>query len=305
MLRLERRGRSPGPAHVPHQARGREESGVDGGAFRRARRPSPPRARRCRGPLARDPEGKPPSPRRIVLAGDRRVRRAAGCLARDGTLVALVFTMPRRRPNPGIHCARNPQQAGRHQPTATSKRLATTGRNRPCRGAVLARGGGDRRSPRGAHGHPPRHGPAGVGRPDIRYGRWHGAQPFRRPLQAGRHPRIPGPAQSPRRAGVRWHEIRHLRRADVQGLCNRLVAEGASPSTVRNAIMPLRVLYRRALRAGQVTMSPLEHLELPAVRGVRDRVASPEEAGSLLAALPAGVERSGRRPCTPACDSAN
>jgi integrase len=79
-----------------------------------------------------------------------------------------------------------------------------------------------------------------------------------------------------------------LRRADVQGLCNRLVAEGASPSTVRNAIMPLRVLYRRALRAGQVTVSPLEHLELPAVRGVRDRVASPEEAGSLLAALPAG-----------------
>ena len=79
-----------------------------------------------------------------------------------------------------------------------------------------------------------------------------------------------------------------VRRADVQALCNHLVAEGASPSTVRNAIMPLRVLYRRALRVGQVTVSPLEHLELPAVRGVRDRVASPGEAAALLAALPPG-----------------
>ncbi|HMO01020.1 MAG TPA: tyrosine-type recombinase/integrase, partial [Miltoncostaeaceae bacterium] len=76
-------------------------------------------------------------------------------------------------------------------------------------------------------------------------------------------------------------------RADVQGLCNRLIAAGGSPSTVRNAIMPLRVLYRRALREGQVAVSPLEHLELPAVRGTRDRVASPEEAAALLAALPA------------------
>lgn len=100
--------------------------------------------------------------------------------------------------------------------------------------------------------------------------------------------------------GYRAHLKRHVlpalggmkldavRRADVQGLCNRLVADGASPSTVRNAIMPLRVLYRRALRAGQVAVSPLEHLELPAVRGTRDRVASPEEAAALLAALPAG-----------------
>ncbi len=79
-----------------------------------------------------------------------------------------------------------------------------------------------------------------------------------------------------------------VRRRDVQALCDRLVADGASPSTVRNAIMPLRVLYRRALRAGQVTVSPLEHLELPAVRGVRDRVASPSEAAQLLAALPVG-----------------
>ncbi len=77
-----------------------------------------------------------------------------------------------------------------------------------------------------------------------------------------------------------------VRRADVQALCERLVASGLSPSTVRNAIMPLRVIYRRALRAGEVTATPLEYLELPAVRGTRDRVAAPHEAAALLAALP-------------------
>jgi integrase len=62
--------------------------------------------------------------------------------------------------------------------------------------------------------------------------------------------------------------------------------DGASPSTVRNAIMPLRVLYRRALRAAHVAVSPLEHLELPAVRSARERIASPAEAAELLKALP-------------------
>jgi hypothetical protein len=34
-------------------------------------------------------------------------------------------------------------------------------------------------------------------------------------------------------------------------------------------------------------MKPTLGLELPAVRGTRDRIASPEEAAALLAALPA------------------
>ena len=77
-----------------------------------------------------------------------------------------------------------------------------------------------------------------------------------------------------------------IRRADVQALCERLIAAGASPSTVRNAIMPVRVIYRRALRAGEVSATPLEHLELPAVRGTRERIAAPAEAAALLAAVP-------------------
>ncbi|MGE3795693.1 MAG: tyrosine-type recombinase/integrase [Dehalococcoidia bacterium] len=76
-----------------------------------------------------------------------------------------------------------------------------------------------------------------------------------------------------------------VRRADVQRLCDRMVANGLSPSTVRNAILPLRVIYRRALRSGDVPASPLDHLDLPAVRGTRERIASPAEALALVSAL--------------------
>jgi hypothetical protein len=42
---------------------------------------------------------------------------------------------------------------------------------------------------------------------------------------------------------MRWADVR---RRHVQALADRLVGEGAAPSTVRNAIMPLRVVYRGA-----------------------------------------------------------
>jgi integrase len=79
-----------------------------------------------------------------------------------------------------------------------------------------------------------------------------------------------------------------LRGSDVQRLVDRLVAEGLAPSTVRNILMPLRVLYRRLLRLEEVLASPMDHLELPADTGKRLRIAPPEEAAELLAAVPAG-----------------
>lgn len=75
---------------------------------------------------------------------------------------------------------------------------------------------------------------------------------------------------------------------DVQAIADRLLEGGAAPSTVRNALMPLRVLYRRAVRDGTASANPCDHLELPAVRGKRERVASPEEAEKLLAVLRPG-----------------
>jgi len=44
----------------------------------------------------------------------------------------------------------------------------------------------------------------------------------------------------------------------VQGLVDRLVAEGASASTVRNAVLPLRAIYRRALSRSEVHLNPTE-----------------------------------------------
>jgi integrase len=76
-----------------------------------------------------------------------------------------------------------------------------------------------------------------------------------------------------------------IERADLQALVDRLVTAGDGPSTVRNALLPLRAIYRRALARGDVAVNPTTGLELPAVRGTRDRVASPDEAKQLLAAL--------------------
>jgi integrase len=77
-----------------------------------------------------------------------------------------------------------------------------------------------------------------------------------------------------------------VQRRDVQRLADDLLAEGRDPSTIRNALMPLRVIYRRAVEDGDLAVNPCTHLRLPAVRGRRERIASPEEAQRLLAALP-------------------
>jgi integrase len=82
------------------------------------------------------------------------------------------------------------------------------------------------------------------------------------------------------------HRFDQVARRDVQDLVDRMLADEFDASTIRNAIMPLRVMYRRALTRDEVTLNPTIGLELPAVRGRRERVASPSEAVALLAALP-------------------
>jgi integrase len=72
---------------------------------------------------------------------------------------------------------------------------------------------------------------------------------------------------------------------DVQAFADRLLAGGAQPSTIRNRVMPLRVICR--WRRAEVAVNPTAGLSLPAVRLTRNRIASPEEAELLLAALPA------------------
>lgn len=82
--------------------------------------------------------------------------------------------------------------------------------------------------------------------------------------------------------------IGHLRlgsldRRDVQRLIDEWRAAGLQPNTLN----PLQVIARRAVRDGDLAIDPTDGLELPAIRGRRDRIASPAEAAALIAALPA------------------
>jgi integrase len=92
------------------------------------------------------------------------------------------------------------------------------------------------------------------------------------------------------RKGGLLRELGHLKLSDlslddVQGYADRLLAAGAQPSTIRNAIMPVRVIYR--WRRREVPVNPTAGLSLPAVRHARVRIADPVEAERLLQALPA------------------
>jgi integrase len=85
-------------------------------------------------------------------------------------------------------------------------------------------------------------------------------------------------------------ELGHLRltaitRNSVQDVVDRLVARGLAPSTVRNAILPLRAIYRRLISRSEVLVNPTLGLALPAVRATRERVAHPAEAQALIAVL--------------------
>ncbi len=59
-----------------------------------------------------------------------------------------------------------------------------------------------------------------------------------------------------------------------------------SASSVQCSLLPLRAIYRRAIKRGDAQVNPCTGLELPAVRERRDRIADPTEAARLLAALP-------------------
>ena len=51
-----------------------------------------------------------------------------------------------------------------------------------------------------------------------------------------------------------------VQRRDVQQLADRLLGEGLDPSTVRNVLMPLRVIFRRAIEDGDLAVNPTGHL---------------------------------------------
>ena len=83
-------------------------------------------------------------------------------------------------------------------------------------------------------------------------------------------------------------KLSQVKRADVQDFVDALRATGVSPSTVHNKLDPLRVIFRRAIRRDEIAVDPTDNLDLPSVRGKRDRIESPEAAFDLIDALPEG-----------------
>jgi integrase len=87
------------------------------------------------------------------------------------------------------------------------------------------------------------------------------------------------------------HKLSALRRPHVQAFAEQLLGDGLDPSTVRNIVMPLRVACRRAIRDGLIQTNPCDDLDLPAVRGKRDRIVPPDQAVAMLAAIPREADR--------------
>jgi integrase len=83
----------------------------------------------------------------------------------------------------------------------------------------------------------------------------------------------------------RGARLSRIQRRDVQRIVDDMLARRSSPSTIRNAVKPLQAIYRRAIENGELAASPCERLRLPAAEGKRDRIATPDESGRLLAAL--------------------
>ena len=108
----------------------------------------------------------------------------------------------------------------------------------------------------------------------------------RRGVQALRGPRLPAGAQPPRPPHPRHQEAR----ARSTTRCCRTSPtdsqpKDSPPSSVRNTILPLRAIYRRAHHRNDVAINPTLKLILPVVRGERERIAAPTEVAPLLDAL--------------------
>jgi integrase len=80
--------------------------------------------------------------------------------------------------------------------------------------------------------------------------------------------------------------LEDIRRGDLQELVEQLIGAGLAASTIQATIIPLRAIFRREVALERIQVNPTSGLQVPAIRGGRDRIASPDEAAKLLDALP-------------------
>jgi len=81
--------------------------------------------------------------------------------------------------------------------------------------------------------------------------------------------------------------LSEVTRTDLQDLVDELLASGLNESTIGVTLLPLRAIYKRALSRPEtgIAVNPTSGLEMPAVSGRRERIASPDECAKLLAPL--------------------
>ena len=104
------------------------------------------------------------------------------------------------------------------------------------------------------------------------------------------------------RLGAR--KLSQIERRDVQRLVERLHGEGLAASTINNTLDPLRVMYRRAIHAGDVMIDPTDGLNLPRRGRATGSLTGPRRRPSSARSPRASV-RCGPRRSTPACDAAS
>jgi len=79
--------------------------------------------------------------------------------------------------------------------------------------------------------------------------------------------------------------ISRLQRPELQRWVDELTTPERSPSTVRNIVAALRALIGFAELRGWVHVNPCSGLRIPAGGKARERIAAPEEAAKLIAAM--------------------
>jgi integrase len=89
-----------------------------------------------------------------------------------------------------------------------------------------------------------------------------------------------------------YRRLDRIERRDLVDLVEALHARDLAPSTIRNALDPVRVVFRRAVTRGDVQASPCAGLELPSGKAQpRTRVADGAETAALVEALTRLVDR--------------
>lgn len=80
--------------------------------------------------------------------------------------------------------------------------------------------------------------------------------------------------------------LEDIRRPEIKKFVGQMQADGLDPSTIRNSLMPLRVIFREALDNDEIDVNPCAGLKLPAVTGRRECVGSTELIEKYIAAVP-------------------